>query len=231
MWLRALGLLVVLAAGGAAWAVRAGEVEVPRRWNPWAVLDPAEPPGFLTRFKLMRLSGDDALCRRALALAELRWEPIADRETAEGCGFRNAVRVTATSARVAPFAASCRLAVSLALWERHVVQPAARSVFGEDVVRLEHFGSYACRNLYGRASGRRSRHATADALDVAGFVLASGRAVRVASHWEGDDRAARFLRAARDGACPLFGSVLSPDYNAAHADHLHLDRGGFGACR
>ena len=40
----------------------------------------------------------------------------------------------------------------------------------------------------------------------------------------------------RDGACRLFSTVLSPGYNAAHADHLHLDqaeRGKFGGrlCR
>jgi hypothetical protein len=40
----------------------------------------------------------------------------------------------------------------------------------------------------------------------------------------------------RDGACRLFATTLSPDYNAAHADHLHLDQanrgaGGWRACR
>ncbi len=204
---------LAVAAGGTALALGAGLLVVPDRWNPWVSLDVREPPGWLTGFRLARLSSDDALCRRVLEQAEMRWEPLPDRVTGEGCGFRNAVRISRTSGRVAqPFAASCRLAVSLALWERHVVQPAARSTFGEAVARLEHFGSYACRNVYGRATGRRSRHATADALDVAGFVLESGRAVR-------------------DGACPLFGAVLSPDYDAAHRDHLHLERGSLGVCR
>ena len=27
-----------------------------------------------------------------------------------------------------------------------------------------------------------------------------------------------------------FDAVLSPDYNAAHRDHLHLDRGRYRAC-
>nr|MBA3526869.1 extensin family protein [Sphingomonas sp.] len=47
---------------------------------------------------------------------------------------------------------------------------------------------------------------------------------------------AAFLREVRDGACRLFPTVLSPDYNAAHRDHLHLDvanRGtaGWTLCR
>ncbi|OYX97223.1 MAG: hypothetical protein B7Y78_02255 [Caulobacter sp. 35-67-4] len=41
----------------------------------------------------------------------------------------------------------------------------------------------------------------------------------------------RFLRAARDGACKLFSVVLSPAYNAAHADHLHLDHSPYPLCR
>lgn len=229
---RALLLVSVLAVLGFVFGVRARIVELPSRWDPWAPLDVRDPPNLLTRYKLARLSIDDALCRTTLSSAEMRYQPLPDRETAPGCGFKNALRVSATSARVAtPFAASCRLAVSLALWELHVVQPAARRHFGQEVAGLEHFGSYACRNVYGRETGRRSRHATADALDVAGFVLADGRRIRVAADWDGDDQTALFLREVRDGACPYFASVLGPDYNAAHRDHLHLDRGGFGICR
>ena len=32
-------------------------------------------------------------------------------------------------------------------------------------------------------------------------------------------------------ACRVFAAVLGPDYNAAHHDHFHLDRGGWGTCR
>ncbi|WP_240636123.1 extensin family protein [Caldimonas tepidiphila] len=100
------------------------------------------------------------------------------------------------------------------------------------MVGLEHYGSYACRNVYGRTEGRRSRHATADALDVAGFVLADGRRIRVQQHWhEGDDVAARFLREVHRGACRFFDGVLGPGYNVAHRDHLHLERGPSRICR
>ena len=37
------------------------------------------------------------------------------------------------------------------------------------------------------------------------------------------------LREVRDGACDLFATTLSPDYNAAHRDHLHLDQAARGA--
>ncbi len=46
----------------------------------------------------------------------------------------------------------------------------------------------------------------------------------VASHWRGDDERAAFLRSTHSQACGFFDSVFGPGYNAAHADHLHLDR-------
>jgi hypothetical protein len=60
--------------------------------------------------------------------------------------------------------------------------------------------------------------------------------VTVVGDWKGEGERAAFLREVRDGACDLFATVLSPDYNAAHRDHLHLDqarRGAMGwrACR
>ncbi|WP_408735219.1 extensin family protein [Gluconacetobacter diazotrophicus] len=41
---------------------------------------------------------------------------------------------------------------------------------------------------------------------------------------------AAFLHRVRAGACRLFGIVLSPDYNAWHAGHLHLQATGGGLC-
>ncbi|MDY6946709.1 MAG: extensin family protein, partial [Pseudomonadota bacterium] len=125
----------------------------------------------------------------------------------------------------------CRAAVSLALWERHVLAPAAQTHFGQKVEALEHFGSYSCRNVYGRANATRSQHATAEALDIAGFVLEDGQRIRVLQDWPGDDANAAFLREVRTGACRFFDAVLSPDYNAAHRDHFHFDRGPYRSCR
>src|SRR5689334_23368191 len=82
--------------------------------------------------------------------------------------FEDAQGITRTAAQVTPFVLSCRAALSLALWERHVVRPLASEHFGGAVRRLENAGSYACRNIGG--GDRRSQHARADALDVTGFV-------------------------------------------------------------
>jgi hypothetical protein len=227
-----LGLVVLLAAAAAGYAVYSGRITVPDEWNPWAPLKLEQPPNWLTRLKLLRVSTQPALCLSILEQAQMRYEPIPDREMGPGCGYHNAVRIEATSVRVGePFTLSCRSAVSLALWERHVLMPAALRHFGERVTRLEHFGTYACRNIYGRKDAPLSRHATADALDVSGFVLASGRRIRVAREWGSDDADGKFLREVHDGACGVFDAVLGPAYNAAHRDHFHLDRGGYRVCR
>ena len=128
---------------------------------------------------------------------------------------------------------ACPLAAALASWEWDVVQPAAYAQFGSPLRQIDHFGSFACRRVYGRREGNWSEHARARAIDIAGFRLANGRRITVASDWNGGGAPAAFLRRVRDGGCRLFGTTLSPDYNAAHRDHLHLDMadrfGGF--CR
>ena len=205
------------------YAVYSGRVEIPDRWNPWAPLEIDEPFNWLTRFKLARLGTDRVQCLAVLEHSALRFTPVPDRETGPGCELENAVRVTATSVAIdEAFTLSCRSAVALAMWERHVLQPAAQLRLGTSVARLEHFGTYACRNIYARKDAPLSRHATADAIDVAGFVLNDGRRIRVARDWGADDADARFLRDVRDGACRVFDAVLGPDYNAAHRDHFHF---------
>jgi hypothetical protein len=223
--------LIVIAAAGVL-AVHRDWIHIPPEWLPWRPLDVGAAPNFLTRHKLSRLSGDGDACRDVLRKTAVEYEILADEITGPACGFSDAVLVRRTPTPVAePFSLTCRTALSLALWERHSLQPAAQKYFGQAVARIEHFGSYSCRNVYGRPNATRSRHATAEAWDVAGFVLADGRRIRIVSDWKATDREAAFLREVRDGACRFFDGVLSPDYNAAHHDHLHLDRGPFRLCR
>jgi hypothetical protein len=225
-------LLLALAVGGGVYGIRSGAIPIRPDWNPWAVLEIQAQPNFLTRHKLNRLSKDRALCQQVLATANIKYEQVPDRMTGRACGFYNAVRISKTSSRVsAPFSLSCRAAVSLAMWEHHVLAPAAQKYFGQRVATLEHFGSYSCRNVYGRASATRSQHATAEALDIAGFVLEDGQRIRVLKDWPEPGERAEFLREVRTGACRFFNGVLSPDYNAAHRDHFHFDRGPYRVCR
>jgi hypothetical protein len=199
---------------------------------PWTPLRLDQPVGLATAIKFEAAVADPARCRAVLTGGGVRFVEEPDR-VAGDCATRNTVRLQAPAVPLAPAAPvmTCPTALAYAFWTRHSVQPAARAEFGEAVARLEHYGTYACRNLYGRATGARSQHAFANAVDVAAFRMESGRRVSVLDDFGDPGPEGRFLRRVRDGACPWFRAVLSPDYNAAHRDHFHLDRGRFDACR
>ncbi|MDR6915010.1 hypothetical protein J2X66_001875 [Pseudomonas sp. 3296] len=224
-------LLLLLVIGLSGLSVWRGWVSLPSQWNPWAPLDVNAEPNLLTRYKLIRLSDDPQLCDQALSNSGLRVTRQADSPDAT-CPLINTLRVQGGEVALSSsFLASCRLAVSFAPFDRHVLQPAAQTVYGLAVTRVEHLGSFACRNVYDRDDGRLSQHASANALDIAGFRLADGRTVSVLKDWPKDNQDARFLRQVRDGACDLFSVVLSPDYNAAHRNHFHVDAGPWWVCR
>lgn len=240
-------LVIALLALAGTWALRAGWLAIPDRYNPWAELAPLETSNLLTPMKLRRAQQSPARCLALLHESGAQFEPVPDRVTGEGCALANAVRLrgAAQAPLRTPVLASCRVALSFAMWERHVLQPAAEASLGTRIARIDHLGGYACRDVVnGRrppegGAGRRSRHALADALDIAAFTRADGGApVVVRGDWtpDGDagaaaEQQAAFLRAAHQGACSFFDGVLGPDYNAVHADHFHFEVGGWRSCR
>jgi hypothetical protein len=208
---------------------------------PWTRLDLAQPIGAFTGRKIAGLTDDFAECRVLLRSAGVRYNVLPTIVNDEQCGYADGVRFAPGGSRrisytPANLGISCPVAAGLSVWEWEVVQPAAQKRLGQRVVGIDHLGSYSCRRIYGRSSGDWSEHATADAVDIAGFRLADGTRISVLEDWKGGGPKAAFLRDVRTGACKLFSTVLSPDYNAAHRDHLHLDeaeRGvmGWRACR
>ncbi|GFM74731.1 extensin [Pseudomonas cichorii] len=225
-------LLVLLLCAAAVMAVWRGWVDVPPQWNPWAPLDVQVEPNLLTPFKLARLKDDPALCDLALGSSSLRYSRQADSDPSARCPLQNTLRIQGGDiALSSSFLASCPLAVAYALFDIHTLQPAAQTVFGQRVARIDHLGSFACRNIYNRANSRLSQHATANALDIAGFRLADGQRINLLKDWSDEGDKGRFLRLVRDGACKNFSTVLGPEYNAAHRDHFHLDMGLWQVCR
>jgi len=201
---------------------------------PWTRLDLGQPIGLFTGRKLAELVDEGPRCRALLDRAGISYTRLPDRAAGPRCGYEHAVGLRSGGAlaigyRPADLGTSCAVAAALALWEWHVVQPAARRHFGRDVATIRHFGSYSCRRLYGRAQGGWSEHARANALDITGFRLSDGRNIDIAADWRDRGAKGRFLREVRDGACGLFATVLSPDYNEAHRDHFHLDQAARGA--
>ena len=233
-WL--VALVVIATVGLMLWASLRGRPQD----VPWAPLDLGQPIGLFTGRKLTALTEDFPQCRALLDRAGVRYTVLPPRKGEGQCGYADGVRRTGGARKIAfapaGLGVACPVAAALAMWEWDIVQPAAERHFGARVATSDHFGSYSCRRIAGSHSSNWSEHSTADAVDIAGFRLTDGTRVTVARDWKGDDPKAAFLREVRDGACQLFATTLSPDYNAAHADHLHLDqanRGSMGwrACR
>ncbi|MFW2350693.1 extensin family protein [Qipengyuania sp.] len=215
---RAALLLVLLAVllTGRVWLAEHPE------HDPWAPLDLRDPPGWATEAKLLALRDDVAACRAVLtrsAVAHRVLDPVGE----GACRREDRTRLGDFPLVPDTPAVTCPASIALLLWQREVLDPEAQARLGSPIARIEHLGAYSCRRLYGRDTGPWSEHATANAIDIAGFVLEDGTRISVLRDWEGDGPKARFLRRVRDGACDGFATVLSPDYNAAHADHLHLD--------
>ena len=218
---------------------------------PWKPLDLDRPLGRATTAKVAAFDVPTAAspqavnsateaCMQALRNAGVQVERAADRDDGGFCVVRGAVRIT--GGEVTPLAPAgvvmqCPLAVRYVIWDRQVLRPASRDILGSAPARVENYGTYSCRRIYGSQDDqeRPSEHAKANALDVAGVTLKDGRTVSVLNDWRGDGPAgepgSRFLHTVRDGACRLFSTVLTPDYNAAHANHLHIDGAARGICR
>ena len=177
--LRAVRIVLVLAIAGFLGLLLYGHARRHPEDVPWTKLDLGRPIGAFTGRKLAALGGEDAQCRGLLRRAGIPFTALPARRAGPQCGYDGAIRfrpggALAIAWRPADLGTSCPVAAALALWEWHVVQPAALEHLGTKVAAIDHFGSYSCRRLYGRASGGWSEHASANAVDIAGFQI--GRA-------------------------------------------------------
>ena len=223
-WRSALTFSLLVAAG------LAFHLYAPAQHNHLRPLSLDDPIGFATYDKLTDLKHEPDTCFAALAAASVAYTQLEDVVTGEGCGFESSLT---TSAVLTPLndelKMSCPLAASLYIWEQSVARPLAEEYFGSPLARLETYGTYSCRNIAG--SRQRSEHATANAIDIAAFRLADGRLVSVLNDWGKATPEGRYLKQVHKAACRLFSVTLGPDYNAAHADHFHLDFGSGSTCK
>lgn len=204
--------------------------------DPTARFELAHPQGWATHRKLGALARDDAACFAVFDRTDAGYirRPVVGQGTC-----RASQRMLLTGNKFVPTMApagaapGCAVVAAMALWNRDAVQPLAERYFGQKVVRLENLGSYNCRRIAGQQA--QSEHSTANAIDISAFILADGTRVSVRNDWDDGGAREEFLHAVRDGACGLFSTTLSPDYNAAHADHFHLDMAartaGWTVCR
>ena len=149
--------------------------------------------------------------------------PVAPIREAGGCGIGAPVRL-AEAAGVALEPAptvACAAARALSAWLVRGPRPA----FAAEGARLEALvvvDAYSCRSRNRAEAGKLSEHARGRAIDIAGFRLDDGATVTIREGW-GSGAWGPVLRRIHAAGCGTFGTVLGPDANPLHADHLHLD--------
>lgn len=127
---------------------------------------------------------------------------------------------------------TCGMALALASFER-IMQAEAGRLFRSPVARVEHLGTYACREI-AAYPGWVSEHSYANAIDLTRFVLKNGRAFDVLRDFdvggaEPKKPGGAFLRAIsrRANDEDVFSHVLTPFFDAGHKNHFHLDLARF----
>ncbi len=235
MWKRPVLLFTVIIAllGGLGILL---DQTLPSQHLPWRKLDPEAPLGFATKSQFLRMSFEPSktcmtMARDIVPFNSIPAEPHKPNKT---CGWKVARVVYGSEITVLkPGEANmqCPLAIGTYIWMREV-DALADKYLGAGLKKIHHAGTYSCRRQNGNDSGQWSEHAFANAWDITGFELSDGRVISVQKDWKSKDKARRkFLHAARDKACKIFRVTLSPDFNAAHHDHFHVDMGPTTTCR
>ena len=124
-------------------------------------------------------------------------------------------------ARPLPIFADCSLAESLAAMAAELAEAGVSDV--------SYLGIYGCRLVAGTSN--LSEHGRGRAFDLGAVRLSDGRTFTVLTDWEKGTEdpvtpAGQFLRQLAEELYEegIFNIILTPDYNAAHANHLHMDR-------
>ena len=184
---------------------------------------------------------DEAACYAALNDADVSFERIAE-SRANGVSWPiqllgpvGGVRIYGGKKDAPTNYLDCRLARALLAWA-----PLLRA---QGVVGLQHYSMYRNGATVGQ-SNKVSGHASGRAIDVAFFETSDGRKLSVLNDWTSRTRGAdpcdvsspkgSAERLMRDLVCKasereLFQMVLTPHYNDAHRNHVHLEidpRGG-----
>jgi hypothetical protein len=209
----------------------AAEPEAPEPEEP----EPTEPPA--DEDEEVWVGPPDAVpdCEAKLAAAGIEWKasriPLHKTRGGIYCGAEQIVRY-----RKGPGAirwggspqVTCPVALGLARLEA-IVQEEAEREFGRKVARIQHMGTYNCREM-ANYPGWVSEHSYANAIDIKHFELVGGKKIPVLGVYPRDgatpkNASARFLKAVARRLYDeqVFSVVLTPSFDAAHRNHFHLD--------
>ena len=141
---------------------------------------------------------DVADCPAHLADQGYKFESLSGYDRAK-CSIEEPIKLysTPTTALTSPVTLSCSFAKSFGDWAADV-----------GAKNMTHMGGYNCRRIAG--SMFMSQHSYGTAIDIS---MIDG--VSISDNWEEPAKK----------ACKYFTNILTPETNAAHHDHLHLDKG------
>lgn len=140
-----------------------------------------------------------------------------------GCGVKEPVRLTSVHGIQLSRAAimDCRTADAFAIWIDKTVAPEFKKV-RRQVEVIDVVASYDCRTRNNQPGAKISEHGKGRAVDVGSFVLDNGQRVSVFVDWN-SDAFRNTVRALHKGACGPFSTVLGPEADRFHEDHIHMD--------
>lgn len=138
-----------------------------------------------------------------------------------GCGLSEGVKVTSVSgvALSQPAIIDCTTAKSLHNWVENGIRPAVGKI-GGGLAGLEVAASYNCRTRNNQKGAKVSEHGRGHAVDLSGVRLANGEVISVLKGWKSRPKV---VKAIHRSACGTFGTVLGPNSDRFHQDHIHVD--------
>lgn len=150
--------------------------------------------------------------------------------TDRGCGMNDPVVLRIAGAELGPDAElNCAMALQWLDFEQRVIQPLAQEHLGGPIAYVHQMSGYSCRTSTGNRR-KLSQHSYGMALDVGWFELADGSQISVEADYFSSDEKGQFLRAVAERACGFFSTVLTPNSDAHHHNHFHIDLGDSGIC-
>ena len=154
------------------------------------------------------IRGGGQQCLSVLSTAGIEFVSLGDVRD-KNCLIKNAIRINIlpNTKLSSPLTLNCKTASKLVTWLDEI-----------EAKSIDHMGTYNCRKM--RGSPIMSEHSFGTAIDIAKINEAS-----IKKHWDNGSVEGNYLHRAAESAYSHFSNVITPDDNALHHDHFHLDQG------
>lgn len=159
------------------------------------------------------ISSGGKSCLNKLQQKDIKFKYLGDVQE-KSCLIKDAVQIDKLPKTIlsSGITLNCKTALDFANWAEEI-----------EANNIVHMGSYNCRKM--RSLNIMSEHSFGTAIDIATINGAS-----VKKHWKEKSDRGEYIRKSARIACNYFSNSITPDHNALHHDHLHLDNGYGSTC-